>query len=50
MHIKDLRDKIDSALINASGKAKEGLDAIKKADGFVTEAKQKLNKTAKAIK
>jgi hypothetical protein len=44
LNLRDLRDRIDSVLVTSSEKAKEGLDVVKKADGFVQDAKKKLPK------
>lgn len=42
LNLKDLRDKINQVLVTASDKAKEGLEAIKKADGIVQDVKKHL--------
>lgn len=42
LHMKDLSDKINNTLITASDKAKEGLEAVRKADGFVQETGKKI--------
>lgn len=42
LNLKDLRDKINSTLVTASDKAKEGLEAVKKVDGMVQDFKKKL--------
>lgn len=44
LNLKDLRDKINNTLITASDKAKDGLEAIKKADGLEQQVKDKLPK------
>ena len=41
--VKDLRDKINDQLVNASKKAKDGLDKIKEVD-------QKVDKFGKKLK
>jgi hypothetical protein len=42
LHMKDLSDKINNTLITASDKAKEGLEAVRKADGLVQETGKKI--------
>ncbi len=42
LHMKDLSEKINTVLITASDKAKEGLEAVRKADGFVQETGKKI--------
>lgn len=50
LNVKDLRDKIDNALIDASDNAKKGLEAIRKADGLTEKVKTKLEKTEARLK
>ena len=42
LHLKDLSDKINNTLITASDKAKDGLEAVRKADGFIQETGKKI--------
>jgi len=42
LNLKELRDKINSQLVNASEKAKKGLEKIKEADAKVDKAAKKL--------
>ncbi len=44
LNLKDLRDKINDELITVSDKAKEGLDAVRAADGLVQKVKEALPK------
>ncbi len=46
LNLKDLRDKINNELVTASDKAEAGLEAVRKADGLLGEAKKKLQKKA----
>ena len=41
LHVKDLRDKINKALVTASDKAAGGLDKIKEADAKLEKLKRK---------
>jgi len=44
LHLKDLRDKINNEILTSSDKADKALEAIKKADEFVQETKEKIPK------
>ena len=46
LNLKDLRDKINNELVAASDKAETGLEAVRKADGLLGEAKKKLQRKA----
>jgi len=48
LHCKDLRDKINDTLINASVLAKKELEEVRKTDGLAQEAKQLLPRILKA--
>lgn len=47
LSLKELRDKINNELVTASDKAEAGLEAVRKADGKVEDAKKKLQKKNK---
>jgi len=44
VHVKDLRDKINNALVQASDDAAKGLEQVRKADGIVKKAETFLKK------